>query len=174
MQNKLICLLGKSGSGKTTVANALHDTFGLSVLPSYTTRPKRKDSGNDHEYVTEEEFNSLKDIVAFNTYSGFLYGATKEQCETYDIYVVDAKGLECLHKYGIPCVSFFIDCNDDLRIDRMVERGDSEELIAHRIETDNKEYAEDLLSKVDYRLDSTYISAMNIAKTIMTLSSASK
>jgi hypothetical protein len=44
----LILLCGKSGSGKTTVADLLQSKYGLKQLESYTTRPQRKADERGH------------------------------------------------------------------------------------------------------------------------------
>ena len=41
MKDILFCLVGASGSGKTSVAYALQEKYGYNVIESYTTRPKR-------------------------------------------------------------------------------------------------------------------------------------
>ena len=48
MNNKpLILLVGKSGSGKTTIAEYLEKHYGMKMLRSYTTRPMRKPNENE-------------------------------------------------------------------------------------------------------------------------------
>ena len=41
MYKNLYLIVGASGSGKTTVANALEEKYGYKQLQSYTTRPMR-------------------------------------------------------------------------------------------------------------------------------------
>ena len=60
MKNKfLILLIGESGSGKTTLANQLNKQYGLKILNSYTTRPKRYEDESGHVFITEEEAEQI-------------------------------------------------------------------------------------------------------------------
>ena len=57
LDNYIFCLVGKSGSGKTTIANKLFDRYGYTQIASYTTRPPRSENDTDHTYVSSEEFD---------------------------------------------------------------------------------------------------------------------
>ena len=108
----LICLVGASGTGKTTVAYALQEKYGYNVLESYTTRPKRYKGEKGHTFVDElqEAWNHFPwiegkalpgNVIAYNKYNGFEYWATREQYKGKGIslYVVDVPGVEMLrHK----------------------------------------------------------------------------
>ena len=90
----LILICGKSGSGKTTIANQLTAKYGLKQLKSYTTRPRRKYSESDHMFADKNVFEHHKEgnrIVADATINGYKYWATKEQLDHSDIYVIDPK-----------------------------------------------------------------------------------
>ena len=39
----LVIIIGRSGAGKTSVANAMRDAYGWTQIESYTTRPRRSD-----------------------------------------------------------------------------------------------------------------------------------
>lgn len=96
--NKLLCFIAPSGVGKTTLAEALRED-GLKQVYSYTTRPKRSEDEVGHVFVNDEEFKQL-DLIAYSFYNGYHYGATKEQVDNADIYVIDVVGLlELKEKY---------------------------------------------------------------------------
>jgi guanylate kinase len=92
---KIICLVGKSGSGKSAIA-ALLSAYGHTALPSYTTRPKRSEDEDGHIFVSESEFDLLDDLAAYNNFNGYSYGATREHVDDHDIYIVDMVGLNDL------------------------------------------------------------------------------
>ena len=54
MLKNLYLICGKSGSGKTWIVDKLHNEYNYKVLKSYTTRPKRHPSDNDHIYFSEK------------------------------------------------------------------------------------------------------------------------
>ena len=62
---KIICLLGKSCSGKDTIYKKLLADTSLELVPlvSYTTRPKRagEEEGREYHFTDEEGFNRLKE-----------------------------------------------------------------------------------------------------------------
>lgn len=94
------CIVGKSGVGKSYIADKLTKEYSFVQVDSYTTRPRRDNECSGHIFITEEEANNWpkEDIVAYGLYGGYQYFATKEQINNSDIYVVDKQGLEGLRK----------------------------------------------------------------------------
>lgn len=139
MYNTLFLFCGKSGSGKTTIADILENKFGYEQLKSYTTRPPRYENESGHTFITEEEFDKLKNIVAYTEYNGYRYCATKEQIDEVSIYVIDIPGVETLlEKYDTdrPIEIIYFDTTVKTRIERMVDRGDSDTAIVGRLHND--------------------------------------
>ena len=99
MENKtLFLVVGASGTGKTTLVSQLENLHNLSPIPSYTTRPPRSDSEYGHIFVNDEAFAQLKNIVAYTLYNGYQYGATSEQVDIHDLYVIDPSGVDFFKK----------------------------------------------------------------------------
>ena len=92
MTNTLLLFVGKSGSGKTTIANLLD----FPQLQSYTTRPKRYKNETGHTFISNEEFDKLENIIAYTEYNNYRYCATKQQIDEASIYVIDVPGVETL------------------------------------------------------------------------------
>lgn len=139
MNNPLYLFVGKSASGKTTVADALEEKYGLKQTSSYTTRPPRYDGEIAHIFITDEEFDALENIVAYTEYNGFRYAATSEQIDNVSIYVVDIPGTEMLlEKYLTerPIVMIYFDASVRTRIDRMIDRHDPDVSIVSRLYND--------------------------------------
>ena len=63
--SKLICIMGKSASGKDTIYKRLlqDEELGLKTIVSYTTRPMREgeQDGVEYHFVTEAKLEELKD-----------------------------------------------------------------------------------------------------------------
>lgn len=151
MTNPLYLFVGKSGSGKTTVANVLERIGGCKQIQSYTTRAKRHESETGHIFITNEEFDNLNNIIAYTEYNGNRYCATKEQIDDATIYVVDVPGVETLlEKYETDrtIVVVYFQSSIRTRIDRMLDRHDSDMSIVSRIYNDEEFDWESNLSKL--------------------------
>jgi guanylate kinase len=141
MNKPLFLLVGKSGSGKTTAANKMESMYSMSQLQSYTTRPRRTKNEVGHTFITDAEFDCLNNIVAYTEYNGYRYCCTKDQVDATDIYVVDIPGVETLldkYKTERTIVILYFDTTVRTRIDRMVNRGDSDAAIISRLYNDEE------------------------------------
>ena len=139
MNNKPLHLfIGPSASGKTSAANEL-EKLGYKQIKSYCTRQPRYEGEDSHTFITKEEFDKLENIIAYTYYDGNHYCATKEQCDEADIYVVDIPGIKTLiEKYETerPIKMWYFDVDLVIRVQRMIDRGDSDSAIVGRILTD--------------------------------------
>lgn len=141
MTKPLYLLVAKSASGKTTVAEILESQYGLKSIQSYTTRPKRYEDETGHTFISEDEFDKLENIMGYNKYNGYRYCCTKEQLDAADIYVVDVPGVETLldrYQSERPIIILYFDTSVCTRIDRMIDRHDSDMQIVSRIYNDEK------------------------------------
>mgnify|MGYP002515686241 FL=1 len=143
IMTQIILLVGESGSGKTTIADLLEEMYGYKVLKSYTTRPPRLND-TSHVFITDKEFDKLKDIVAYTEYNGYRYCATADQVDNSDIYVIDPDGIEKLKNiyHGKKeLVDVYLRVPEEIRASRMKKRGDSDTQIASRLDYDKKAFA---------------------------------
>jgi guanylate kinase len=151
MNKPLYLFVGKSASGKTTVANILESVGKYAQLQSYTTRPKRTEDEVGHIFVTDEEFDKLENIIAYTEYNNFRYCATAEQIDATTLYVIDVPGVETLlEKYETerPIIVFYFNATVKTRIDRMLNRHDSDTAIVSRLHNDEASDWEDELTKL--------------------------
>lgn len=151
MNNTLYLFIGKSASGKTTVANFLEKKHGLKQVNSYTTRPPRYEGEIGHIFVNDTEFDNLGELVAYTEYNGFRYGTTAEQLDQCQIYVVDVLGVKTLlerYKTDRKIAILYFSTNVCTRIHRMIDRGDSDMAIISRLLQDEKEDWHDTLNDV--------------------------
>jgi guanylate kinase len=129
-EHTIILVVGKTGSGKSSLIKRLCEKTGIKMLLSYTTRSKRSDADNDHIFVTVEEYRRAKEngeIVIETEIAGNYYYATKEQLYEADIYTINPKALDELLGLNLPNIRFvtvYISCPDDIREQRAMKRGD--------------------------------------------------
>lgn len=151
MIKPLFLFVGKSSSGKTTIADILENQYGLNQMQSYTTRPPRHENEIGHTFISDEEFDDLENLVAYTNYNGFRYGATAEQVDDVSIYVIDVPGVETLlerYQTDRPIVVIYFDSSICTRIVRMIGRDDSDTAIVSRLYNDEKSDWEKELNKL--------------------------
>ena len=142
MDKPLFLFVGKSASGKTTVAETLVHQYGHKQVYSYCTRPPRFDGEIGHIFVSDEQFDNLGELVAYTEYNGHRYGTTAEQLDQCDIYVVDIPGIETLlenYKTNRRICIIYFDATVHTRINRMLDRHDSDTAIISRLLQDEKD-----------------------------------
>lgn len=130
-EHVLLCLMGRSASGKDTLANMLCERTGLKQIISYTTRGRRVNEGDTHIFISDEEYNELElsnQIAAFTQIGQYKYCCTINQLYENDIYAIDPVGVKNLRKLNLPnlrLVTVFVNVPDDVREDRALnKRGD--------------------------------------------------
>lgn len=159
MNNTLFCMVGKSASGKTTVADFLEKKHSFKQVNSYTTRPPRYEGEIGHVFVNDEEFDNLGELVAYTEYNGHRYGTTAEQLDQCNIYVIDIPGIKTLlEKYHTDrkIVVLYFNSTICTRINRMIDRGDSDMAIISRLLQDEKEDWHDELSDLLWKYRTYY------------------
>lgn len=146
-------MVGPSASGKTTVADEL-EKLGYKQIRSYTTRPLRYVGEDSHTFITKEEFDKLENIIAYTYYNDNHYCATKEQLDEATIYVVDIPGVKTLiENYNTERLIkiWYFDVDLVIRVQRMIDRGDSDSAIVSRILTDEAfDWYDALITLKDY------------------------
>lgn len=161
--NTIYLIVGRSGSGKTTIAEELEKKYGLKSIQSYTTRHKRSDNETGHIFVSDEEFDNLTDMVAYTEF-GFpphRYCATAEQVENHDLYIIDPKGIEYFkeHYKGNKNIKvIYINVSVSTAIDRMRKRGDFQQALS-RASNDIAAFYDYIhgIKTADYTLDNNDI-----------------
>lgn len=141
-----VLIVGRSGSGKDTVAMHYVQKYGLKQLCSTTTRPRRSPTENTHVFVTEEEAATMTDRVAETVINGYQYFATRGQYEACDIYVIDPHGIEYLVKMSDePIAIIYVDQPFETRLEHAKSRGNAEveaKVFIARHDSENQQFTE--------------------------------
>lgn len=130
-EHVLLCIMGRSASGKDTLVSKLCERTGLKQIISYTTRERRVNEGDTHIFITDEEYEQLNTngkIAAFTQIGQYRYCCTIDQLYENDVYVIDPVGVQHLRELNLPnirLVTVFINVPDDVREERALnKRGD--------------------------------------------------
>lgn len=98
----LLCIMGKSGSGKDYIANKISKDFNIPILVTYTTRDKRINeiNGREHWFISKEEMENIKknkEMIAYTKIGDIEYCGLYEDIKDKDIiYIIDPNGVEYL------------------------------------------------------------------------------
>ena len=133
--NKIFCILGPSGVGKTSLAYAIQEVTGARVLSSYTDRPPRSEHEKGHTFVSKAEYDKLSNKVAETLFDNHRYCATAQQIDENDIYVVDIKGIHTLrerYQGKKEIIVIFLEAPASTCIERMLRDGRDERAVSER------------------------------------------
>lgn len=129
-EHVIILLVGRTCSGKSTLAKTLCERTGLIALQSYTTRPQRSEADNDHMFVSVDEYFKAKEsgeIAIDGSIAGNYYYATIDQIYSSDVYTINPEALDRLLTMNLPDIRFvvvYVSCPDKIREERAIIRGD--------------------------------------------------
>lgn len=88
-----IVIMGRTASGKDALASQLGQ-LGLSVARTATTRPRRPNEGDTHEFVDDEAMDEIwGTAVAHLELGGYRYCVTPETLASSDVLVLDPDGM---------------------------------------------------------------------------------
>ena len=170
---KVICLIGKSGSGKDTIVQKLHADLNIPIAISFTSRPMRHGEIQDltYHFVSDSYFEENKEefieqrlykvINEDGTKGIWRYGLTEESFEEgNNLVIVDVNGYKALRKYfgRENVLPFFIHCSDTTRLNRVLLRGDgSNKLeVMRRFSADEEDFKDFIESRNYYKVCNEY------------------
>lgn len=141
VRNKIFCIVGLSGTGKTTIFKEVMKLINIKNICSLTTRPQRPQErhGVDYFFINNNEFEKLdkkNKIIAgqdFNVANGQLwrYGFNKEDVdlllkENNILIVCTPKGVSDFKNAGYDVVSILIEVDEAERMERIIGRKDNQ------------------------------------------------
>lgn len=95
----VLCIIGRTCSGKDTLSRSLIEHTNFDMLVSYTTRPKRNSEteGFEHYFLTEEEYldnYAAKQKLAYTEINGYRYFTLVDDLKPGGkyIYIIDPNG----------------------------------------------------------------------------------
>ena len=142
---KFVCIMGRAGSGKSTVAHAL-EQMGFRRSISYTSREpqfrdgKQEKHGNEYMFVSRDKFMELVNlgqIIEYEEYNGNLYGTPRPFGAKKYVAVVCVGGFRALKQlYGEQVVGVYLKVSEETAALRGEKRDGSLKLIEERKKQD--------------------------------------
>ena len=134
----IIVISGPSGVGKSTIIRKIKRDQELYFCVSSTTRRKRTDEidGVDYHFVSKSHFKKMISsnlLVEHEEYGGNQYGTTYQEIikeNDFQAIILDLEvngALKILNQYK-DSVGIFIDINNDILKERLIKRGDHDNL----------------------------------------------
>jgi guanylate kinase len=148
--------MGRTASGKDTLANKLCERAGLRQIISYTTRERRVNEGDTHIFISDEEYQTIEDsgrIAAFTQIGPYKYCCTIDQLYENDIYVIDPVGVQHLRELDLPnlrLVTVYVNVPDDVRKERALNKRGDDRLIFMKRDMAEREQFRAMLRNADF------------------------
>lgn len=143
--HKRIILVGRAASGKDHIRKKLEDR-GFKYAVSYTTRPPRAGEvdGKDYIFISEEVAQKMiqnDEFYEYVEFNGWLYGTSREQFETDDVFIMTPTGLSHVDEVSRKqSFVIFIDIAEDVRRQRMLARDMPGDSVERRLEADRLDF----------------------------------
>lgn len=159
MKNKehvLLCVLGRTGSGKDSLTNKLCERTGFKAVTSYTTRPRRENEGDTHIFTTEEVYERMQAegvVAAYTEIAGYHYWTTIDQLYDNDIYIIDYRGVQTLRELNLPGIRFitvFINVPDKVREERAINQRKDDKIKFRTRDFAEREQFREMLKNADF------------------------
>lgn len=177
----MICVIGKTCSGKDTIVNKLISSYGYKKLITHTSRPMRDGEKQDatYHFISTSEFQEkiLEGFFAewkvYNTEFGdWYYGVALEDLEKADdntVIILTPEGYrEIASKLQSKPKAIYIYADNETIKERLIARGDDKNEAERRLEHDNEDFEgiENEVDKIFYNNRGTDIN--EVVDTIVT------
>ena len=167
----MLVLIGPSGSGKTTIEEELIKRGYKRAISCTTSYPRKGEKhALNYFFISEDKFkeNIQKGLMGeFSSYKGHLYGLPISEIKNDAVAVLEPNGYKTLkQKKNLSIYGCYLFCNEDVRRQRMLVRGDLPEQIEERILFD-REWFQGMENETDMVIDTSYKTVEEIVDYIL-------
>jgi guanylate kinase len=166
---KRIILVGPACGGKDYLRHAFSKFRNFKLDVSVTTRKMRDGElrGYTYNYIDHDTFvemkldNKLKEYAEFG---GFLYGTTKENWDTCNVFIMNPDGLRSLYsKDRLESYVVYLNPNETTRFDRLHQRPDFDKSkITQRLDDDHAAFRD--FHNYDMLVDNPFFDAEDLVR----------
>lgn len=160
----MLCLMGKTASGKNLTRDQLVEKYNFNPIVTYTTRPMRRGEAKDitYHFISTDEFIEKINSGFFIEWKDYVtneglwyYGTALEDCvnaNDKDVIILTPDGVRDLKDNGVDIINIYLYSNLKSIQHRLELRGDKKDEIERRISTDSKDFknAEMLADRIVY------------------------
>ena len=148
----MIVLIGKTASGKDSIANMLVKKYNYKKIITYCTRPPRDGEvdGETYHFISSYEFLKKQllgyfvETTSYNVAVGekWYYGTSKYSLKDDNgVLIMNPDGLKAIKKIpGLNYTSFYIMCDKKTLKKRLKKRGDNPKEAKRRLKADKKDF----------------------------------
>lgn len=159
---KVIAIIGKSCSGKSTIAKILESKYGFNRVVTCTTRPRRdkEQEGIDYFFLSPDSFEEKmngREFLEVNLFKNWLYGTpySSFSSDKVNVWVTEPSGLRAiLKKKDVELRIFLLESNDKVRFLRYLTREENPDIqeMIRRYYADEKDFNMRNLPDGDYNI----------------------
>lgn len=160
----ILCLIGKSASGKTFVRDKLVKEHGYKSLVTFTSRPPRKNEKQDitYHFISKEDFEQkieegfFAEWKKYDTEQGvWYYGTALADCYDADdntVVILTPDGVRDLQAIETHMAVIYLYSNLNTIKQRLSIRGDNQKEVERRMKADINDFngAEMLADRIVY------------------------
>ena len=148
---KVIAIVGKSATGKTTLQRAIKDKYRVNEIVSTTTRPMREGEveGKDYYFITIDQFVKKVynyEMLEATEFNGWFYGTEKKALSKrrVNVGVFNLEGVMALaESKNIDLEVIYLDVDDKIRLIRALNREENVDVaeVCRRFFADEKDFS---------------------------------
>jgi guanylate kinase len=157
MENKVLIIVSGTASGKSTVIRELVKKHKFKEVKYFTTKPKRNELDNDYNFVSDEKFYEMLESGKFIEHRKYFVNVKTEEGKTrkalwkyataktlkvdntLQVMQLSIDGaLEVYKHLNEQAVLVYLDCDESIRRERALKRGDLEAEVDRRLRDDRK------------------------------------
>lgn len=173
----ILILMGKTASGKDTIAKELTSNYKFGKIITYTTRPPRPNEkdGVDYYFISQLDFQKKIKADFFvewkvyqSAFGDWYYGTAFKDLKQDSVLILTPTGVKDLAKNTI-CQfrTVLIDAPKEVRLQRLMERGDEYAEALRRLEHDEKDFENPFVRQLtDLKIQNVNRSIESIAQEI--------